>query len=314
MENTDIETSSPTEAQIKTEDFIQAIPIFWGNDSTVANGIAWESETEGTCICPFIGLHTEKDQYRDCHVYADRGLIYCLHASCERKRKALNKKLQKVLGIVYKPDEGERKKAKSAYNQAKFLEANRDAFIARYLPVAHQFEAIQCTPAEFIEAMFRPDDVIWIGGKFDSGKESHRAHFKTTREWLRDGINPKYELTLPNTFKPGSYQRTAENILELRYFVLESDTLGRNGTRALAAMIEDKYKLKVKAAVFSGNASDHLWLPHQGMEWLRPRIKIFSAMSFDPKVLRPHQPARLAGAIRAETGNEQALVYFDPDL
>jgi hypothetical protein len=310
MEN---EPFVPTEAQAKVEDFLKATPIFWGNDSIELNGVAWESETEGLCICPFIGLHTEVDALRDCRVYADRGVIYCLHASCERKRKALNRKLQKVLGIVYKADDAERRKSKSAYDQAKYLAANRHLFINRYLPTARQFAPIECSSAEFIEAMFRPDDVIWVGTKFDSGSESHRNHFRSVSAWCNDGISPRFELTLPNAFQPGSYSRSIENIRDLRYFVLESDSLGRDGTRAMAEMVIDKFKIKLKAVVFSGNHSDHLWFEHPGLEWLKPRAKLFEAMGFDPKVVRPHQTVRLAGAINCKTGGYQSLVWFDPD-
>ncbi len=78
-----------------------------------------------------------------------------------------------------------------------------------------------------------------------------------------------------------------ENIRGLRYFVLESDSLGRDGTRAMAEMVIDKFKIKLKAVVFSGNQSDHLWFEHPGLEWLKPRTKLFEAMGFDPKVVRP---------------------------
>src|ERR1700682_5121857 len=120
-------TENKTETQAKIEGFLASTKIFWskGVSNDTPNEIAWESDIEGVCICPFIGLHTDTNGWKDCRVYADRGVIYCLHASCEQKRKSLNKKLRKVLGIVYKPSEAERKKAKSSYDQAKYLEQNR---------------------------------------------------------------------------------------------------------------------------------------------------------------------------------------------
>ena len=75
-----------------------------------------------------------------------------------------------------------------------------------------------------IQALFEPDEIIWLGEPRDSGQERHRKHFMTTSDWVAYDETPHSRVCL-SSFKMGSFSRTKENIQETRFLCIESDEL-----------------------------------------------------------------------------------------
>ena len=65
---------------------------------------------------------------------------------------------------------------------------------------------------EFFLGLWKPDDVIWIGDVWDTG-EKGIGHFKTVDDWRAQAPN-RYSnrFTTASTFKPGTINRTLENV------------------------------------------------------------------------------------------------------
>ena len=78
---------------------------------------------------------------------------------------------------------------------------------------------------------------VWIGDVYSSGKPEHRTHFRPVAEWYQIGpVMGNY--TCGSSFKPGSYQRSNENLNGHRFLVVESDTLAQDEVGAVFAYLQ----------------------------------------------------------------------------
>lgn len=160
---------------------------------------------------------------------------------------------------------------------------------------------------EFLRTMFRPDDIIWCGGKFDSGKPKHAVHFRSVNEWLGQRAAPQFVSHC--TFQRDSFSRSNAKVKDRRFLVVESDVLDHDEILSLFRWLENDRQLRLRAAVFSGKRSIHGWF-----DWPENEVRELSAfiegLNCDPATLRASQPVRLAGARRPDTGRIQELLYL----
>jgi len=160
---------------------------------------------------------------------------------------------------------------------------------------------------------FRPDDVVWIGDKFDSGKPEHAAHFKTATEWM-NGTTAPGPFICPVAFKNTGCARTNDNVVSRRFLVVESDTLSRDEVGSVFKWLCDAADLSLVAIVDTGGKSLHGWFKFE--EDLLDEMKlVLPAFQCDPKLFTPSQPVRLPGALRdGVAGRYQKLVYLSAEV
>jgi len=159
----------------------------------------------------------------------------------------------------------------------------------------------------FLQTLFAPSDILWIGEKFWSGKKFEWTRsFRPVSEWLsiRD---TKRNFICPNVFKPGSISRTDENVLIRRYLVVESDKLSRGEVMSVFAWLQSHHRLEPRALIDTGGKSLHAWFDWPGglpADWKA----VLNGYQCDGSMTGASQPCRLPGVTRKETGKLQALL------
>ena len=156
--------------------------------------------------------------------------------------------------------------------------------------------------------LYKPDDVLWIGDVYSSGKPEHQSNFRSVSELLKESKCPG-NFTCPVTFKNSVYSRSNENVLTRPYLVIESDTLSRGQMLSVIAWCQQFMRLR--AIVDTGGKSLHGWFDYPPEASLVELKTILPAIGCDPALFKPAQPCRLPGAWRSEKSNFQHLRYLD---
>lgn len=177
-----------------------------------------------------------------------------------------------------------------------------------------------------LETLFRPDDLLFIGERFDADT------IKTAGEWIihiKNGGNtgphiiPNPLTGTPAPTKSGDKAtlRGDGNIRSYRYCVAEFDALGREEQIRFWSAV----KLPVVALIDSGGKSIHAWIDVQKLarvttadEWqqqvkIRLYDQILNPLGVDAACSNPARLSRLPGHFRAETGAFQRLLWLSPE-
>lgn len=287
--------------------------------------VVWVSGIEGYCECPGRTSHTTQNGKKDCKIYLDKvPTLFCFHGSCKSEIETANMKLRQAL---MSGELGSKKGRLTAEDKARIQERQKKESIRKRAACskARILKDYRWTYAEILRdslvpvpenpaihwilllACFHPNDVIWIGDKFHSGKPEHSSHFRTGGDWSKESMAPA-QFTCPATFKPGCYGRTNDNIVTRRFLVVESDILGRDEVGAVFKWLKDKVGLNLRAVVDTAGKSLHAWFdypPEQGVEELK---LVLPELDCDPKLFTASQPVRLPGALR--DGKYQKLVFL----
>ena len=294
---------------------------------SILGPVDWMSPTEGYCDCPGRPRHANKNGRRDCAVYLDQvPTLHCVHQSCSAVVEATNKALrnailngapvgtrrltaeEKAQSKQRQDNERIRQRAAKALPQMLVEFAWPYADILAASPV--KLEGREADHWRLLLGQFNPDDVVWIGDTFDSGKPAHAAHFKTAREWLAHNAAPGPYLC-PVTFKNTSIARSNDNVVERRFIVVESDTLTRDQVGSVFRWLREACELKLVAIVDTAGKSLHGWFEFEA-DLLDDMKLVLPALQCDPKLFTPAQPVRLPGALR---GNKyQKLVYLAKEV
>jgi hypothetical protein len=152
---------------------------------------------------------------------------------------------------------------------------------------------------------------VWIGDVFSSGKPEHRTHFRPVAEWYQ--IGPALgNFTCGSSFKPGSFQRSNENLNGHRFLVVESDTLAKDEVGAVFAYLRRRLRYRLHCIIDTAGKSLHGWFDAPRNAVLEARLKAgLVAFGCDPKVFTYSQPVRVPGAWR--DGKLQRLVWLRGD-
>jgi hypothetical protein len=172
----------------------------------------------------------------------------------------------------------------------------------------------------FIQSLFKPTDIIWIGEVWQTGERETRGgrkvnfatHFKPAREWLAQPVILG-SFVSHCTFKPRTNSRSNEAVDLPRFLVVESDILEPDQLVTILRYLSDYNGLTLRAIVDTGGRSIHGWfdLPKEvNAEGLEEWGAILRGLKCDPSTLRPSQPVRLPGCLRAETKRPQQLLYL----
>ena len=289
--------------------------------------IKWEDETKGYCTCPGEHLHSSKSGDRECAVYLDGvATIFCFHDSCEDVVHQANQALREAIdaGEPVDPEKKvssrelqARRRAKQRINQ---LEGRSRCSLKKILKDHHwpydqimkdskDAPAVE-VPAQWkqIVGLFKPEDVIWIGDKFDSGKSEHAHNFKPAEEWLNTGTVVG-QLTCPAVFKSSSISRSNDNVLHRRFLVVESDVLTKDEVGAVFKWLKDEVGLNLRAVVDTAGKSLHGWFDYPKKPVLDQLEIILPQLGCDKGLFRASQPCRIPGALR--DGKYQRLVFLD---
>ena len=294
----------------------------------IAGEILGAIDENGYCRCPGESLHTHRNGSRHCRVYL-QGVpsIYCVHDSCNGVVEEKNKALRSAIGKAerganpnlspWKPSAADRERER----EQKRVETMRKR-AAAFFPAILERHAY--TVVDFWESsvyrlddeakndwrphlrLFAATDVVWIGQPTDSGP-GHERNFRTAAEWLKEPGAPN-QFTTGATFKGGSFNRSKENIVCARYFIIESDTKSKDEFCAVIKFMATR--LWLRAIVDTGGKSLHAWFEPPKTEKDRADlVEILPLWGCDHKMFTLSQPCRLAGAPRDNT--YQHLVFLD---
>jgi hypothetical protein len=166
--------------------------------------------------------------------------------------------------------------------------------------------------------LYNPEDVIWIGNRWDSGHPSCGSNFRTVDRWMarltcgmyRAPIQIWGELTCPAVFKTDSLFRRKANIDHQPYLVLESDSLDKCQTTGLFLWLSEI--LRLRCVVDSGNKSLHGWFDMPDLMHVPLLKAVLTVMGCDRSMFTPSQPVRFPGGWRnGKKDNVQKMLYLD---
>jgi len=295
--------------------------------ANVLGEIEWATATMGYCECPGKKSHGSKDGGKDCVIYLDRvPTVACFHGSCKNAVEAANKRLRSaILNPNGDPDFIPRKM--TTEDRERLTERDRKARMQqrarKALPqILKKYrwpydEILNDSPVDvktgeenhwqLLLGKFKPDDVVWIGERSDSGSHGNCVNFKMVTEWLTMEWTPNV-FVCPSAFKNSSVSRSNENVLERRFLVVESDLLSRDEVGAVFRYLVDCGLILV-AVVDTAGKSLHGWFEFPADDEVMNDLRlILPALKCDPKMLTASQPARLPGAMRGE--KRQRLIFL----
>ena len=295
---------------------------------SIVGAVDWQSENHGLCKCPGEAAHTSHTRVRDTTVFIDGApTIFCWHSSCAPYRDEANRKLRRAISSdpLYKPANImsggtsaprlviQKDPESEVLDRIKTMaESNKQRYLTHYnWDPADMFEEspipIPDAPKAQYEAMlslFRPDDIVWIGGVKDSG--NHPLHFKTATQWLQ--TPPISQFTTAGVFAAGTISRANENVISRRYLVIESDVLTKPQMGAVFQLMRDLFQMKLYAVVDTAGKSLHGWLEMPKQEWFNQLKAFLIPLGCDPATFKPSQPVRMPGVKRND--KTQSLLWF----
>ena len=282
----------------------------------VLGNIRWVEDTKGFCTCPGEHLHSNATGNRECIVHLDEvPTIYCLHQSCVKEIKEANRSLRAAIlngqpvdetKKLSKPEIQKRQKEAQRINQ---LELRGKSSLPKLLKDYHwTYQDIQDGSPDVIESdpsghwkhvvgLFKPDDVIWMGNKTESGSSANQCNFKTAQEWLTyDEV--AVPLTCPAVFKSNSFARTNDNVLRRPFLVVESDVLSKDEVGAIFRWLRDEVGLNLRAVVDTAGKSLHGWFDTPKKAIFDQLKIILPQLGCDKGLFTDSQPCRIPGALR----------------
>jgi len=293
--------------------------------------IDWFEELKGYCTCPGEDTHSGKTGDTDCIVYLDGAAnISCFHQSCFEERMTAGKALRQALaagnvdsdaGIKVDSKEQKARQQQEMRKHLLELRANRSLPLIlknhKWIYADIQKDSPTALPESEVEnswkhvlALFKPEDVVWIGNTFDSGKVEHQRNFRSAQEWLTEPTIPG-QFTCPATFKNSIHSRSNENVLARRFLVIESDILTKDQVGAIFKWLKDEVGLNLRAVVDTAGKSLHGWFDYPKKAILEELEIILPQLGCDPGLFRASQPCRIPGVMR--NGKYQSLVYLQTE-
>lgn len=177
----------------------------------------------------------------------------------------------------------------------------------------------------FIESLFHPDDIIWMGETYESGEQRHSENFRPTSKWFeQDYLPPRVSA---GTFHEGAFSRCSGNVNSTPFIVIESDELigtkptspeEREQNKALSFALffycQEKLGLHPRAVIDTGNKSLHLWFDSPPPDELSALLKLAEGLRIDKGLLKgcSFSPLRLPGTIHEKTNNPAELRFINP--
>ena len=312
----------------------------------VLGEVDWESPDRGHCTCPGAALHSSRTGKRDCAIFLDGPpTVFCFHATCRSAVANANFRIRSAIGKErcadkpYTPTLAEQ----LARAERGRKEREKEKLIAKAkasLPMI--IEEFSGSPADLWEEspmrppddplehgrlllhLFPADDIVWIGGMYDSAKDDQdeqkkaaaAMHFKSAGEWLDSPALPKGPFICPATFKEGSHSRCMANVESQPFLVVESDELSHEDFVAILYFL--RQTLRLRAVVDTAGKSLHAWFDYPADSQVAELRVILKELKCDTAMFRPSQAVRLPGVKRFKEVNcqqvfmgIQSLIFFD---
>lgn len=291
--------------------------------------VEWISEQEGYVRCPGMAHHTQRSGPRDCKVYLDKvPTLTCFHGSCRQALEGKNRELRRALAgeldLHARPHRATDEERAVAVEVQRRESVRRRAAASRIQIIReHQWpvamiiqdspDPISSEPKDHwrqLLALFQPEDVVWIGSIYDSGKPQHMANFRSRDAWMGETGAPA-AFTCPSTFKSGSSARANEFLKDRRFLVVESDTLPKDEVGSIFQWMRMKCGMVLRAVVDTGGKSLHGWFDFPSATELPDLRLVLPELGCDPKLFTASQPVRLPGAFRVEKNAIQRLIFLN---
>lgn len=187
-----------------------------------------------------------------------------------------------------------------------------------------RFDSPDAVRHDFIKCLFSPEEVLWLGDQYDSGKERHKANFKTCRQWLELPTLPPR--IAPSTFNAGVNARSKENILSTPYIVIESDEAigfkpisdtdkaeNKRLNHAITRYLQRELGLTLRAVLDTGNRSLHSWFDMPPPDEFLALRQIAEGLNIDLSALDGSaNPFRLPYCKHSKTNNPAQLLFLNP--
>jgi len=295
----------------------------------IVGPVEWVSESKGHIECPGSELHTTNSKPTDCAVLMPReGFnvpnIRCYHESCYSHVHKLESELRDFMRVNGWEPPPMTELEKESYIQSQELKRVAEGIAIRKSEIFEVYiwpvaEIIKDNPTpiehewhQYLD-LFDDTDVIWVGGKYDSG-ERHSLNFRQVSCWKQYDA-PLKHFTCTGVFKTGCYNRFADHVIRRRLVTVECDALHEDPTinKDLSGAII-KYLMgegwDLKCIIDSGNKSIHAHFgalnPDQ-MTWAK---EVLPAIGVDRgPLLNSNQPVRAPGIVR-ENGNTQRILWL----
>ena len=291
--------------------------------------IKWEDENKGYCNCPGEHLHNCKTGNRDCIVYLNgAATIFCMHQSCKEEVQETAKALRLAIHNKAPVDPFNKPSAQEQKQKLKETQRRNQLEIRTRASQEQILKKFKWTYSEIKEScpdklsedasthwrdivgLFKPDDVVWIGNRCDSGSAAFVRNFKKAKDWLEE-LDVPGPLICPATFKCNAMSRSNDNVLHRRFLVVESDVLTKDVMGAIFKWLRDEVGLTLRAIVDTAGKSLHAWFDCPKKAVLEELEIMLPQIGCDPGLFRESQPCRIPGPLRDESGKRQHLVYLD---
>ena len=310
----------------------------------IAEGLLGEIDWErgGLARCPGADLHPRGSTgKRDCRVFigGDKPpTIYCVHTtSCAGAVAEKNRELRRAIGRAEwehrrgldptlparRPITGEERARRRREKRQAEIARRAQAALPRLLTdYAWSLDDILASSLAYHQDpadgwrellhLFDPADVLWIGGRRQSGKPCYDSLFRPAADWLRLASCPAGPLLCASVFRPGSYQRCRDNVLCTPFLVVESDTLSRNQIGAVFRWLATAGGVPLRGVVDTGGKSLHGWFDQPCAGTRRDDLlTALIAMGCDRGPMKEPAMSRLPSA--QEPGrNLQRLLWSNP--
>jgi hypothetical protein len=174
-------------------------------------------------------------------------------------------------------------------------------------------------PRFFIGALFSRDAVVWTGEVFHSGRR-HADRWRTAQEWQDADQREVGPMIAPAIWKPGTVNRTGENVLAAPYVVCDFDGFDDvkpaddeieahiAASLAIIRWLREGMGWQLAALIHTGNKSVHAWFRHPGAAALQSLRDTAPALGIDAGLIgHPEHPARLPGQRHAKSGISRTL-------
>lgn len=323
---------------MKTPTILEGIDL----SDLLGDDVEWVSDVKGFLPCPGRHLHTHHTGKKDTAIYLEGApTIFCFHEKCRDVVKEANDNLRGALraaGFAPPPMTQDRRDyiVLAEHRQKVYdrLLANREFIFEEY-----KWDVKDITESgfgyrvgyrvgsrTFIERMFHPTDIIWLGDPHNTGPW-YENHFQTRNAFLGQtrnaflggarALSAYGNFICPNPIKPKANSRSVENLAMRRYFVIECDKahpnpdINRDRCGAVFKYLSVvQPELHLRAIVDSGNKSLHGWYEYDEPLYNWCRI-VLPALGADPATMRLSQPVRMPGADRPDTGRTQWCIWMD---
>lgn len=182
---------------------------------------------------------------------------------------------------------------------------------------------VESDPRWLIQSLFAPGDVVWTGEVFQSGSR-HAARWRTAVEWMRAPEDEAGPMIAPAIWKPGTSNRTSENVLSAPFTVLDFDEIdGRKpetpaeiaahvaASLAIVRWLREGMRWKLAAIVWTGSKSIHGWFRNPGPAALQSLRDAAGPLGIDAGLIgRGEHPCRLPGQRHSKTGNLSRCLWL----